>query len=263
MNNPIGNGARSNLRPCFACTSPEALAAPPRRLASIVMCLFAMVVATGCASTTITDREQVATGQLPRPANIWVYAFAATSPDVPADSALAGQFSDHDSQTAEHIATGRKLGEEIASELVEQILLMGMSARYATMMTATPQVNDIVIRGYLISFSEGSEAKRIAIGLGSGSSELKVAVEGLQITEKGLRELGSGATDATGSKGPGSAVGAATFLATANPAGLIVSTGMKVYGEASGRSTVEGRAKQTAKEIADVLKKRFKEQGWI
>ena len=55
----------------------------------------------------------------------------------------------------------------------------------------------------------------------------------------------------------------ATFLATANPAGLIVSGGMKAYGEASGSATVEGRAKSTAKEIADVLKKRFQDQGWI
>ena len=38
---------------------------------------------------------------------------------------------------------------------------------------------------------------------------------------------------------------------------------MKVHGEMSGSSKVEGMAKQTAKEIADVLKKRFQEQGWI
>ena len=58
-------------------------------------------------------------------------------------------------------------------------------------------------------------------------------------------------------------MGLATLLATHNPAGLIIGTGMKVYGEESGRTTVEGRAKATAKEIADVLKKRFQEQGWI
>jgi len=46
-------------------------------------------------------------------------------------------------------------------------------------------------------------------------------------------------------------LGVVGLVATGNPAGLIVSTGMK------------GRAKQTAKEIADVLKKRFEEQGWI
>jgi hypothetical protein len=45
--------------------------------------------------------------------------------------------------------------------------------------------------------------------------------------------------------------------------GLIVSTGLKIYGEESGKSTVKGRAEQTAKEIADVLKKRFQQEGWI
>ncbi len=83
------------------------------------------------------------------------------------------------------------------------------------------------------------------------------------MTAKGLRKLGSGTVKSHSGKTPGTAVGAATFLATNNPAGLIISTGVKVYGEKSGKSTVEGRAKQTAKEIADVLRKRFQEEGWI
>jgi hypothetical protein len=53
------------------------------------------------------------------------------------------------------------------------------------------------------------------------------------------------------------------LIATHNPAGLIISTSMKVYGEKTGSSEIGGRAKQTAKEIADVLKQRFQEQGWI
>jgi hypothetical protein len=48
-----------------------------------------------------------------------------------------------------------------------------------------------------------------------------------------------------------------------NPVGLIVSAGMKVHGEKTGSATVDGRAAQTATEIADELKKRFQEQGWI
>ena len=43
----------------------------------------------------------------------------------------------------------------------------------------------------------------------------------------------------------------------------IVSSGVKVYGEASSESTVESRAQQTAKEIATHLKTRFAEEGWI
>ena len=214
-------------------------------------------------TTKITSRNELVTEQLPRPAHIWVYDFAATPADVPDESALAGQHSDHSPpQTAEQIATGRQLGAEIAAQLVEQIRGMGMPAEHAVAGT-TPQINDIVIRGYLISFNEGSAAKRIAIGFGSGASDLKVAAEGFQMTAQGLRKLGFGTTDSGGSKAPGAEVGVLGLIATHNPAGLIVSSGMKVYREESGSSTVEGRAKQTAKEIADVLKQRFQEQGWI
>jgi hypothetical protein len=38
---------------------------------------------------------------------------------------------------------------------------------------------------------------------------------------------------------------------------------VKVYGEESGSSTIEGRDKQTVKEISDQLKTRFQQQGWI
>jgi hypothetical protein len=229
----------------------------------IVMCLVALLVIAGCASTKVTGRDELVTGRLPRPNTIWVHDFAATPADVPAESALAGQDLEHSTpQTAKEIAIGRQLGDEIASQLIEQINSMGMSAERASAGTA-PQINDIVIRGYLISFNAGSAAKRIAIGFGSGASDIKVAAEGFQMTAQGLRKLGSGTTDATGGKAPGADLGVLGLLATHNPAGLIISSGIKIYGEESGRSTVKGRAKQTAKEIADVLKKRFQEQGWI
>ncbi|UCD82345.1 MAG: DUF4410 domain-containing protein [Desulfobacterales bacterium] len=229
----------------------------------IVLCLITLLIIAGCASTKVTGRDQLVTGKIPRPNTIWVHDFAATPDDVPDESALAGQDIEHRTpQTAKEIATGRQLGAEIASQLIEQINNMGMSAKRASAGT-TPQINDLIIKGYLISFNEGSAAKRFAIGFGSGASDLKVAAEGFQMTAQGLRKIGSGTTDAEGAKTPGADLGVVGLLATHNPAGLIISSGMKIYGEESGKSTVEGRAKQTAKEIADVLKKRFQEQGWI
>jgi hypothetical protein len=229
----------------------------------IVLYLLALLLVAGCASTKITDRDQDVSGPLPRPNTIWVYDFAATPDDVPGESSLAGQHDEHSTpQTAEQIATGRKVGAEIASQLVDDIRAMGMSAERAGPGTR-PEINDIVIHGYLLSVVQGSEKKRVMIGFSSGESELKVAAEGFQMTANGLRKLGSGETDATGAKTPGTAVGILALVATHNPAGLIISTGMKAYGEETGSSGIEGRAKQTAKEIADVLKKRFKQQGWI
>jgi len=154
------------------------------------------------------------------------------------------------------------LGAQIADELVAQIRDMGLPAVHGLRGTP-PRVGDIAIRGYLVSIDEGSAAKRMTIGFGAGGSELKTVVEGYQMTARGLRMLGSGTVESGGSKGPGATAPAAVAIATGNPIGLIVSGGMKIYGEASGSSQLEGRAKATAKEIADVLKTRFEQQGWI
>ena len=217
---------------------------------------------SGCASTKITDREQLVKGPIPRPATIWVYDFAATAADVPTNSALAGENLDTKPQTAEQIADGMKLGDQIATELASQIRDMGLSAQQASL-TTKPQVNDIVIRGYLLSVEEGSTAMRVMVGFGAGKSSMATMVEGFQMTPTGLRKLGYGTIDAGGGKSPGMVLGIATFLATKNPAGLIINGGMQAYGAASGNSGVEGRAKATAKEISEVLKKRFQEEGWI
>ncbi len=120
-----------------------------------------------------------------------------------------------------------------------------------------------MIKGYFLSIDEGSAVKRMVIGFGSGGAELKTAVEGYQMTPQGLRKLGSGTVEADPGKAPGAALPAAVAIASGNPIGLIVSSAVKVQGQLSGRTTIEGRGKQTAKEIADALKPRFQQQGWI
>ena len=225
--------------------------------------LTSICLSMGCASTKVIDRQQLVNEKLPRPDHILVYDFAATPEDIPTDSSLAGKYDEHSTpQTAEQIDAGRKIGADIAEQLVEEINNMGMPVERASI-SATPQINDIVIRGYLLSIDEGSSDKRIMVGFGSGASELDVAVEGYQMTDQGLRKLGSGTVDADGSKTPGVAGPLAVAIARGNPVGLIVSGGMKLYGEESGKSKIEGRIKQTVGEIADVLKERFKQQGWI
>ena len=226
----------------------------------IVLWIFALVVVAGCASTQVTQQSQLSpTTQLVRPKNIWVYDFIATPADSPQNSDVSFQSAP---QTLEQIEIGRLLGAQIADELIADIQAMGLPAAKGT--RGSPlQPGDIVIRGYLVSIDEGSAVKRVAIGFGAGSSELSTAVEGYQVTPQGLRKLGSGTVDAGGSKTPGAALPAVVAIASGNPVGLIVSSGMKVYGEASGSSKVVGRAKQTADEVSEQLRIRFRQQGWI
>jgi Domain of unknown function (DUF4410) len=235
-----------------------------KHLTRFFLCLFSLAVFAGCASTNITEHQSdVGNEKLARPGRIIVYNFAATPADVSGDSAIAGQYDQHTiPQTAEQIETGRKLGAQIAKELVTQIQAMGLPAVMATGQPA-PRVNDIVIKGYLLSVQEGSAGKRVLIGFGSGNAELKTMVEGFQMTEHGLRKLGSGELDSGGSKTPGMLVPLVVVAATANPIGLVVGGAVKLYGEESGSDTVEGSAKRTADAIAKQLRGAFQKQEWI
>jgi len=223
---------------------------------------FLLAVAIGCASTKVTGRQTFATDELPRPDHIWVYDFGASPDDVPDESALAGRYDPQQTPTAEELAQGRALGAEVARALVAEIQELGLPAEHASSRTA-PQVDDIVIRGYFASIDTGSAAERMVIGFGAGASELKTVVEGFQMTSQGLRKLGSGSVTAGGGRGPGAAVPAAVAVATANPIGLIVTTAVKAGGEMSGRSTIEGRARQTAQEIVEQMEPRMRKEGWI
>lgn len=229
----------------------------------IRLSLFILLAVAGCASAKVTERQQLVAEKLPRPGNILVYDFASTPDAVPADSAVAGQISQQTAaRTEEEMATGRRVCNEIASRLVEQIRSMGLPAeRTSDLRRIRP--NDIVIRGYLLSVNEGNAAKRFVIGFGSGASELKVALEGFQVTPRGLRKLGSGTVSSEGSKAPGGVVGLGMAIASGSPVGLIASSGVKLIGERSGRSGIEGRVDQIVGEIAEQLRIRFEEQGWI
>ena len=150
--------------------------------------------------------------KLPRPNHIWVYNFATRLADVPADSSVTGELSGENTpQADEQIEAGRQLGAQIAEELVANIQGMGLPAEDASSETS-PQVNDIVIRGYLLSIEQGSTAKRLVMGFGSGSSELKTAVEGYQMTPQGLRKLGSGTVSSASKKLPGSSCRLSSLL---------------------------------------------------
>ncbi|MFA6101607.1 MAG: DUF4410 domain-containing protein [Victivallaceae bacterium] len=251
-----------NYNTLHSVTKPAA-SSLRKSLPVLAASLVSLVLAAGCASTEFTSRERLVTEKLPRPAKIVIYDFVANPADVPQDSSVAGQTAEKAAPpTAEEIKAGQQLGAGIAAQLVQQICDMGLPAEKGSPKTKL-QVNDIILRGYLVSVSQGDSTKRVVVGFGYGASELETLVEGYQMTAKGLRKLGSGKVKSVGSKSPGGAVGAVSMIANANPAGLIVGGVVKGYGEISGNSKVEGLAKSTAKVIADQLQTRFKEEDWI
>ncbi|MGC2302168.1 DUF4410 domain-containing protein [Candidatus Binatus sp.] len=234
-----------------------------RSFSRIVLCVLSLVVVSGCASTNVTQQTPMSSPGLARPNRIWVYNFVANPSDMPANSSIAGQVGAPSTPpTQEQLDEGRQLGALIAQELVADINAMGLSAVQAGP-GSTPQVGDGVIRGYLVSVQSGSAAQRFVIGFGAGTSEMDTVVEGYAVTPQGWRKLGSGTLTSSGNKTPGMVVPAAVAIATANPIGLIVVGGAKIYGETSGRSGLQGRAKATADAISEQLRIRFQDRGWI
>jgi hypothetical protein len=232
-------------------------------LSRVAAGVLALTVLAGCAQTTVTSRQPYEGGPIARPSRIIVHDFAATPADVPADSWVAGQYAQPTTpQTSEETELGRKLGAQVAQELVAEIQAMGLPAVRAQGQPA-PWRGDIVLMGYFESVDSGSAVKRMVLGFGQGAANLKTVVEGYLMTDKGLRRLGSGSVDSGTGKAPGVAVPLVMAAATGNPIGLIVSSAVKAEGQVSGRTTIEGTAKRTAKEIADQLRVAFQRQGWI
>lgn len=233
-------------------------------LRGMVACLYVLVVAGGCASTEVIERDsKIGTEKLAKPDRIYVYPFAATHADIPSWSTAADRFGKpSEPPTPEELEVGRELGNLVAKELVERIQEMGLVALEGSQ-ESLPQPNDIMLTGYFGVIEEGGMAKRLVLGFGSGATDLTTNVEGYQMTTAGPRLLGSAKLESGGGKTPGLIVPLAVLAATANPIGLIVMGTAKVAGEVTGRSKIEGSAKRTADEIADQLEIRFKEQGWI
>jgi hypothetical protein len=222
--------------------------------------LVVALVAAGCATTKTTTEGYGTGGRLAKPGRILVYNFAATAADLDADT--QGTQDGSGSVDPKTLEVGRELGAEIAARLVDEIDEMGLNAEVGNG-AAPPAVGDIVIRGHFTSIDEGSAAKRVMIGFGSGKAEVKIVVEGFVRTAEGLRKVGGGTVDSAGGKGPGAAVPLLVTVATANPIGLAVSGAVKAEGELSGRTTVKGAGKRAADEIAERMKARFKSEGWI
>jgi len=142
-----------------------------KALSPVVLWLFVAVVVTGCASSDVTERRSYAGDEkIARPNSIIVYDFAASPADVWSDSAIAHRYARHSTpQTMEEIEVGRKLGAQVAQQLVAEVRNMGLPAVRAAGQPA-PRVGDIVISGQFVSVDEGAGSKRILIGFGSGAA---------------------------------------------------------------------------------------------
>ncbi len=227
-------------------------------------CLFTASLVVGCAGANVSNQQRnVATDAIARPERVIVYDFASTHAAVPPDSAIAGLYRQRTTpQTPEEIALGRSLGAKVSARLVEELNKSGIAATAAAT-GPVPLPGDAVIRGEFVTIDKGSRAKRMLIGFGAGSAGLETLVEGYVVTTRGLVPLGSAQIETSGGKKPGMLVPMGAGAAAGNVARSVAISGASNILQEGGSESLEGAAKRTAKEIAKVIVKAYKERGWL
>jgi hypothetical protein len=229
------------------------------RTSSFAGCLLTAFLIAGCAGSDVgNEQTNVEAEAIARPERVFVYDFASTTSGVAPNSAISEMIAEPTTpQTPEEIELGRQLGALVAVHLIEELNDNGIPAISAG---AGPVLvpGDAIVRGEFISIDEGSRIKRVVIGFGAGSAELKTLAEAYVVTSTGLVSLGSAEVEAEGGKMPGMVVS----LGVGSAATIAASGASKVFTEA-GPEGIDGAAKRTAKEIAELMVAGYKRRGWM
>jgi len=244
---------------------------PMRKTGSVVssaatglaLAAVALTVMPGCARVS-TGAVQMSTDRLPRPELILVHDFQVSPDKVQLDSAISSQIKRavKGNEAEDRLEVEQEVSRDLTKTLVDEIQKLGLRAEPATM--ASPVAGPTLsIEGQIVSIDEGNKAKRLAIGFGSGESEVRTLTQVYEVTSGDEHHLVEDVYTTTESSkkpgfGPFAGMGAAAGVAAARVA---AAAGVGVIGARS--QTVEADAGHGAKQIAKELAKFFVEQGWI
>jgi hypothetical protein len=229
-------------------------------IAALAMGL-ALPTVLGCASAGIEPGRRYAEGEsLPRPGVLLVYDFAVQSGDVVVDT-FGPEFAAGSGDRSERYQLGREVARSLSEQLVAKLSERGIRAERAAP-SRVPPLHAMVLKGQFVSIDEGDQMKRMVIGLGAGSTELRARVQAYQATERGLRRIAEAEADASGSKTPGMAIPVGGGAAAGRAASAaVISGGMNIVREA--RGSLDAEAGRMAEKMAERVKAFYKRQGWL
>jgi hypothetical protein len=178
-----------------------------------------------------------------------------------ATGGLLGALRGDDSTDASMVGEDAATVEDRSAALLQQDLVAalqakGLPAEAWSDKTTWPE-SGVIIDGQFITIDEGSQLKRVVIGLGAGQSFLATQVQIYNMPETGQGPFLVFHTDGDSGHSPGLLVGGAVGSALTSAA-----VGAGVSGARASKKGTPQDLKDTASSIASYLDGYWKQQGW-
>lgn len=211
--------------------------------------LLIVALVAGCAPVNTNGLRRYQGQRLPAPRGIVVYDFEPTGHSI----GLGDGSSDGDAGlSAEDMENRREVGRVLADVLAKELEKRGILTSRRSGPLAVPE-GLLAINGQILTVDEGSRAKRVLIGFGSGRSRLSSVAQLHGNTDAGIATLWEYQNTAASGAKPGIlttlpigiAVQGVTVLV------LVVNGGMATMGELSSVSTAN--AKRMGESLADAV----------
>ena len=208
-----------------------------------------VALVAGCAQVNTTPLRRYRGPRLEAPRAVVVYDFEPTGESIGLESGRDIE-ANEEGDSEENLANRREVGRVLADVLAEELEDRGILTSRKSGPVGVPP-GSLVIGGQIVTVDEGSRAKRIFIGFGSGKSRLTSAAQLYAVTPTGpavaweyQNTAASGAKPGVLTTLPiGIAVQGLTLLL------LVINGGLSAMGELSSSSTAN--AKRMAKELAE------------
>jgi hypothetical protein len=221
--------------------------------------------ALACATTQVSD-ESASWGRAPKPERILVHAFATSPEEVRLDHSLTATAAwklEGVSASQEQQQVAHAVADALADDLVKKIQAFGLPAERGSGPLPRDGVPTVVIDGQFLAIDEGSRTARVVIGLGAGKSEVRTAVQVVELLPEGSRLLDTFEVDAKSGSTPGMAEtmgagAAAGHLAESAALSVAKSVASEKFGD-----DVDADARRSADQISKVLAASFARQGWL
>ena len=223
----------------------------PLRMIAVVLILGLTSGSMGCASANSNATKRARTPRLPAPNGIVVYDFETTATSIGLGS---GRDTNENGRriTNEEIRNRKEVARVLADVLAAELEDRGIVTSRQSGEVVVPQ-GLMAVGGQIVTVEEGSRAKRLFIGFGSGKSQLTSVAQLYGHTQQGPTPLWEYQNTAASGAKPG--------VLTTLPLGIMVqgvtllvlavSGGLTTLGELSSTSTAN--AKRMAKELADAV----------